>query len=197
MAVGQIYKVIANGFYLSKAFSNVFYYRQLTGTASGAYDLPNALVSGVLDGVVDWMSPLVSYNSVSAFCVTNEADYRDYDIPGTLVGLREEDSQPAARFICAQFVSNRAGPGSRSARKRFPGMYTMDMDGEVWSVSVGVAADLVSTGVDLAAVISNGVYSYQPICVHAPVVPETAYVEKFVISAYNFSSTISTQNSRK
>lgn len=196
MAIGQIYKMTLLSNYLGKDGSNVFYYRQTAGTASGAYDLPDAFRVNVLPKIEDLVSPLVTFTAIQAYAVANLADYRDLPLVAA-AGTRESDGQPAPRFISAQFKSNRAGPGSRAARKRFWGMYTTDMDEEIFVASELGTLVLAALNTALVATISNGVYSYLPVCVHAPVAPETAYVERFVITTYSFDPLVSTQNSRK
>lgn len=196
MAVGEIYQVKAIQEYLDVQVLNVFYYEQTTGVTDAALFAGGAVDTAIYQRWKEVANPLWQLDAIEVVNVARPSDFSYVDYTG-YVGEREEDSNLASPRLAVQFKSARAYPGTRSARKRFAGVYTDDMAGKVWSFSLGVQATLTLIETALAAVLGSGVSYFKPVVVRHPVELGVAPVKRYDIVSYAYQAAVSTQNTRR
>lgn len=200
MAINDIYQVVLNYMWGEDIqCKNVFYYQQTDSNASGAQQLNNAMSSDIVTPLQLIAPPFIEFGLQETVNLRNPSDFfvGDYaDNPGDRVVA---DTDPAPPFLAVQFVSQRAYPGTRSARKRFPFLYETDLDGRFLSTSFTGLTAVSTVATALAAVISNGGRSFRPVVVSRPTPLGTNPPVKYVIApgTYAVSTRVSTQNSRK
>jgi len=201
MALNDIYKVdlISEWQYDDTVtMRTTFFYQCLSSVATAANRAAEALEEDVLPSLVALAPPHVLFMRIDAVCLVTPTDYHSIDVT-PLAGTRVLDpaSDPAASFLCVQFVSNRAGPGTRNGRKRFSFLYEADIDGNSIDfdiISEGYANGLASV---MAQTIAFGSIIFAPVVVEHPVELGLQPAVRFVINEYNLSGKVSTQNTRK
>lgn len=201
MALNDIYKVdlLSEWQYDDTiAMRTTFFYQCLSSVATAANRAAEALEEDVLPEIVALAPTHVAFLRIDAVCLVTPTDYHSIDLT-PLAGTRTIDpvSDPAASFLCVQFVSNRAGPGTRNGRKRFSFLYEADIDGN----SIDFAASSEANANDLATVMGQtmafGSIIFAPVVVKHPVELGLQPEVRFVINEYNLSGKVSTQNTRK
>ena len=200
MAANDIYQLVQNYRWGDDIdCKNVYYYQQTDSNVSGASQLTAAWAAAVGDNLVTLAPPFITFGTVETVNLRTPTDFHVGDYNGNQGDRPQIDTDPAPPFLAVQFVSDRAYPGTRSARKRFPFLLETDLDGRFLSSSFTGLAIIGTIAAGLAATISNGGRSFRPVVVQRPTPLGVNPAVRYPIAAgsYSVSTRVSTQNSRK
>lgn len=200
MATGDIYQLVLKYRWDDSIdCSNAFYYQHAAGTASIAADFLNdAFISDVFPAIDALAPTAISFISQDIVNYRNPADYQVAPF-GTQTGNRTSESTLAPSFLAIQYVSGRAEPGTRSARKRFPFLFENDFAKNMLDLSAPVATIATNLATAMSNIISNGGNTFTPVCVKRPLILGVNPGYSFVIPPrpYVLSQKLSTQDTRK
>lgn len=202
MAVNDIYKVtfkytwtpadgIAGG---AVDCTNVHFYRQSSGATVAALSLRVALVT-LYNNLRDVAPPFITFTGIDVVNVKTPTDY--YNAVLNAVGLRVVTTQQMPSYVALQYVSSRAQPGTRSARKRYPFLVEEDCAGNFLTGAFSTNTEVQDVKDNLGAVITNETETFQPVVVKKPITLGVNPTVSYQIPFYGVSSKIATQNSRK
>ncbi|HJP95820.1 MAG TPA: hypothetical protein VJ843_00455 [Candidatus Saccharimonadales bacterium] len=200
MALNDVYMITLNYTWGDVVdCKNVFYYQQTDSNASGAEQLNTAMAIDVTEKILDVAPEFCTFQTQEVVNLRNPADFYLGDYADNEGDRVVADTDPAPPFLAAQWVSARAFPGTRSARKRFPFLYETDLDGRFLSTSFSGLASVTALSAALAAVISYGGRTFRPVVVERPTPLGSLPTVRYVIApgSYGLNTRVSTQNSRK
>lgn len=199
MAVGDIYKLdLLSTWDLTIKMRNTFFYslnNPVSGVAERCFE---AFEEDILAELVSLAPTHVTFDQIDVVCVRTPTDYFSQLLVG-VVGDRVTDpvSEKSPSFLTCQFVGNRAGPGTRNARKRFSFLYEGDVNGNFLTAAFQSLSEVTDVETAMAQNISFASIVFSPVVVAHPIELGIAPVVKFPITSYILDSRVSTQTTRK
>lgn len=201
MAVGDIYQVRFFQQYAGEDCMNVWYYRMTSGSSlapGNATHLWSAFDNLVLAALEDLQSVEVTYVSMDTLNLRLPSDYFSFNFI-TRTGLREPEEGadfPAPTWVAWSHKSARPFPGTRSARKRFAGLYETDMSINQLSGSFQALGAIGTLNSAMAADLTNTGDSFEPVVVKRPIVLGTNPPVSYVCDSWSLVTKLSHQDSR-
>lgn len=122
MAIGDIYQLVLKGSYLGEPTNNVFHYvTTAVGTGLGAEQLIDGFDPTLMNVIAGAVSNQASFSSLEAVRLVDPTDTYA-TAPSVTAGTNSSapGNMPAWDVLAVRF--NRAGAGTRYARKRFSGL---------------------------------------------------------------------------
>jgi len=199
MASGDVYKLdLLSTWDGEVAMRNTFYYA-LSNAVSG---VSQRCFEGFEEDVLPKLKALapthITFDKIDVVCLKTPTDFYSEILVGQ-VGTRTQDPAglKAPSFLALQFVGNRAGPGTRNARKRFAFLYEADFDGNEIEASLLGSTAVTQLQTAMQGAISFATITFNPVVCAHPTPLGVQPIVRFPITSYTASARLSTQNTRK
>jgi len=201
MASGDVYKLdLLSTWTIDQVvpMRNTFFYQLVNAVSGVAQRCFEAFEEDVLPELIALAPIHVTFDRIDVVNVGTPTDFYT-DFIGGVAGDRETDpaSTGSPSWLCVQLVGNRAGPGTRNARKRFSFLYEGDVIGNQTTVAFDLLAELSALETALEGGIAFASIAFNPVVVAHPVTLGTAPTVRFPITSYSAARKLSTQNTRK
>lgn len=202
MAVSDIYQVRLHQQAFGIDLYNVWYYRQTAGSTLvplNATHLWSAFDAAVHAPLIAVQGDYVDHLDMDVTNIRLPSDYFQFVFSG-VAGTRTPPVggvDPAPTFLAWTHKSARPYPGTRSARKRFAGLFEGDIDTNDLSAAFIALGGLATLSTAMGATINNSGDTFQPVVIHRPIVLGSNPVVSYVPSTWTLDQKVSTQNSRK
>jgi len=199
MASGDVYKLDLRGLWAATIpWQSRFTYQLVNAVSGVAERCFEGFEEDVLPELIACAPTAVTFEQIDVVCVRTPTDFYSEAL-GSEPGTRITDpvSQLAPSFLAVQYRSNRAGPGTRHGRKRFPFLYEADFSGNDLASGVESDPDFLAVATVLGQAISFASISFTPVICHGALVLGVVPTVSFPVESYGLRTRISTQNSRK
>jgi len=202
MAVNEVYQVVHHSTWgigisgeTATAMTNAFYYRQTVGATADAASVLRQAFGAYFTLWADLFPEWCRYDKTEFVNIARPTDF--YQHLGEEIGNRATTGDPVTPALCAQWVSNRGQPGTRSARKRYSCLAEGDVLGKHLTSTFLALSEVTAVAAFLNNPISNAGNTFAPVVAARPIELGVAPTVRYTIAGGQFQSRLSSQNTRK